>query len=229
MSKKIGASFDFQGNSVTGIPNAVGSTDAVPLAQMTAAIAAVGTGYVGAFNASGGVFPTTGTGPSGAIIQGNSWRITVGGTIGGIVLGIGDLLIATANGATLAADFMATEHNIPAADSTTAGYSRFATQPEASAGNLSTVGLTPSVLAIAVAALGFTRKSAPLIITGDGVTTAFDLTHSWGTLDVQGFLYDDSGTKSDVGFALDRTTAKITFNITPALGVGVVYHGFAIG
>ena len=51
--------------------------------------------FRGGWDASGGTFPTTGgTGTSGAIAAGNSWRITVGGTLGGEPVDQGDQIIA---------------------------------------------------------------------------------------------------------------------------------------
>jgi hypothetical protein len=51
--------------------------------------------FRGAWDASGGLFPTTGgTGPAGAVAAGNNWRISVGGTLGGEPVDQGDQIIA---------------------------------------------------------------------------------------------------------------------------------------
>lgn len=51
--------------------------------------------FRGGWDASGGLFPTTGgTGPAGAVAAGNSWRISVAGTLGGEPVDQGDQIIA---------------------------------------------------------------------------------------------------------------------------------------
>ena len=68
---------------------------------------------VGAFDASGGLLPTTGSGTAGAIQAGDNWRISIAGTIAGIgALEVGDLLVAAINGANEAAEFFALQANL---------------------------------------------------------------------------------------------------------------------
>ena len=78
---------------------------------------------VGGHDASGGLLPTAGSGvteagsPDLSIEAGDSWRITVAGTIAGLASGnselaVGDVLVALADGATLAAQFMAIQVNV---------------------------------------------------------------------------------------------------------------------
>lgn len=51
--------------------------------------------YRGAYDCSSNVFPTTGgSGLAGAVVKGDFWRCSVGGTLGGTVLTAGDLIIA---------------------------------------------------------------------------------------------------------------------------------------
>jgi hypothetical protein len=70
---------------------------------------------VGGHDASTGI-PTTGSGTSGAINQGDQWRVTVGGTIAGIggedVLEVGDLIVAVNAGASTSADFFVLQTNL---------------------------------------------------------------------------------------------------------------------
>jgi len=51
--------------------------------------------YRGAYDASGNVFPSTGgSGTAGAILKGDSWVISVQGTLGGSLIHVGDMIIA---------------------------------------------------------------------------------------------------------------------------------------
>jgi len=51
--------------------------------------------YRGAYDASGGTYPTTGgTGSGGAVMKGNMWIISVAGTLGGESIQVGDSIIA---------------------------------------------------------------------------------------------------------------------------------------
>jgi hypothetical protein len=77
-----------------------------------AAVAGLGQ-LVGSFDASGGLLPTTGSGLAGAIMQGDYWRISVGGTITDLgTLEVGDALIARVNGAADPAEFFALQANL---------------------------------------------------------------------------------------------------------------------
>ena len=71
--------------------------------------------FVGAHDASTGI-PTTGSGEGGAIEAGDTWTISVAGTIVGILgddeLSVGDILIATADGANSAAQFVGVQRNL---------------------------------------------------------------------------------------------------------------------
>ncbi len=49
---------------------------------------------VGGYDASGNTFPTVGSGAAGAVVKGDTYIITVGGTLGGTVVAIGDQLTA---------------------------------------------------------------------------------------------------------------------------------------
>jgi len=70
-------------------------------------IRAIGT-YVSTFSPSSGL-PTTGSGPSGSILKGDYWKASGSGTLSGVSpftdFSTGDLLYASINGATVAADF----------------------------------------------------------------------------------------------------------------------------
>lgn len=77
-----------------------------------AAVAGLGQ-LVGSFDASGGLLPTAGSGLAGAIMQGDYWRISVGGTITDLgTLEVGDALIARVNAAADPAEFFALQANL---------------------------------------------------------------------------------------------------------------------
>jgi len=77
-----------------------------------AAVAGLGQ-LVGAFDASGGSLPTTGSGLAGVIEQGDYWRISVAGTIADLgYLEVGDALVASADAADEAAEFFVLQANL---------------------------------------------------------------------------------------------------------------------
>jgi hypothetical protein len=67
----------------------------------------------GGFDASGNAFPSTGgRGAAGAILKGDLWTISVGGTLGGQVVGVGDVVRSLANSpGQTAGNWTITEHN----------------------------------------------------------------------------------------------------------------------
>lgn len=71
--------------------------------------------FAGGWDASAGL-PTTGTGGAGEIDSGDYWYATVGGTIAGLVpsttVEVGDVLTATTDGASAAADFIVMQRNM---------------------------------------------------------------------------------------------------------------------
>lgn len=99
----------------------------------------------GAFDASSGAVPT----PTADNEAGDFWRITVGGTIGTMVLKPGDLLVADIDDAAVVADFYAVQGNVDQASETELGLVELANQTEAETVN-GTVGTLDHVLAITV-------------------------------------------------------------------------------
>lgn len=81
--------------------------------------------YVGGFDASSGAIPTVGSGPSGAIDKGDSWKITVPGTITGVtpnaVLKAGDVIVASVSNPSSGADFFSIQSNVDQATSSVLG------------------------------------------------------------------------------------------------------------
>lgn len=91
------------------------------IAALESTIADLGV-LVGGFDASSGALPTTGSGESSAIDKGDYWKITVAGTLSGIgQLKVGDVLIASINNASVAADFFALQNNVDQATSSILG------------------------------------------------------------------------------------------------------------
>lgn len=102
---------------------------------------------VGAFNASTSTdFPTN---PSGGTKQGDYWYVTVAGTVRGVPLNVGDVLMANKVNAsvTLPADWIFIESNRDQATETVLGVIALATQAEVDAGSPGTKAVTPVTLA----------------------------------------------------------------------------------
>lgn len=83
--------------------------------KILAFLSDIGGSSVGGHDATTGI-PTTGTGPGGAILAGDTWYITTAGTIAGIggddKLDISDLLVAIADGANAANLFIGKQRNL---------------------------------------------------------------------------------------------------------------------
>lgn len=88
-------------NNVSNSGSTVLDTDIMTAYAVQSAISAAidaGISFRGGWDASGGLYPTTGgTGVAGAVEQGNWWYVTVAGTLGGTALQIGDWFIALTN------------------------------------------------------------------------------------------------------------------------------------
>lgn len=92
-------------------------------AYVDSVVADLGT-IVGAFDASAGTLPSSGSGASGAIEAGDYWRVSVAGDITGLGhLEVGDVLVASADGASTAADFFVIQGNITDAVTTSSSSS----------------------------------------------------------------------------------------------------------
>jgi hypothetical protein len=106
------AMYDAGGRLETASP--VDPTDVANKAYVDEQIAELGQ-YVGGWDASAGL-PTTGSGQSGDIEAGDMWTATVEGTIVGLspvdVVSVGDVLVATVDGAAGAAQFVVIQRNL---------------------------------------------------------------------------------------------------------------------
>lgn len=92
-------------------------------AYVDSVVADLGT-IVGAFDASAGTLPTAGSGASSAIEAGDYWRVSVAGDITGLGhLEVGDVLVASSDGASSASDFFVIQGNITDAVTTSSSSS----------------------------------------------------------------------------------------------------------
>ena len=137
--------------------------------------------FVGDHDASGGLLPTTGSGASNAIEKGDSWRISVAGTITGLspveTLEVGDILIAKTDGASVVSNFFSLNVNLDSASTTTAGKVELATTAETEAKSDPTRAVTPSGLAT------FVRKYSANFLIADWTSNAITIsaaTHGLG-------------------------------------------------
>lgn len=91
-SVALTGALDAGSNKITNLADATASGDAVNKGQLDSAISALANGvvYKGLFDASGGSFPSD---PS----QGDFYKVSVAGTVDGLELAIGDMIIANAD------------------------------------------------------------------------------------------------------------------------------------
>lgn len=72
-------------------------------------------------SASGGALPTTGSAVGGGVKRKDTYKISVAGTISGVVLQVGDTLIAKVDGASTIANFIVLQNNVDLATSSVLG------------------------------------------------------------------------------------------------------------
>lgn len=101
-SLNVGTTFSIGGTggitSITTNPASASSTALMPASTIQAAISAAitaGTSFRGGWDASGGLYPTTGgSGGAGAVAAGDWWYITVAGTLNTKPVNVGDQIFA---------------------------------------------------------------------------------------------------------------------------------------
>lgn len=115
--------------SLTGKPTTIvgyGITNAYTKTEVDSAISAAAVGLLddrGSYNASGNAFPSSGgSGGAGAILKGDLWTISVGGTLNGIAVTAGDVVRALVDtpGQT-GSNWVVTENNLGFVPVNTAG------------------------------------------------------------------------------------------------------------
>lgn len=140
---------------VTDLANASASslaTSSSIKSYIDSAIAALGN-LEGSFDASTQTNFPTGSNPTAGTKKGDYWYVTAAGTVQGITLNIGDVIIANKDSAsaTLSTDWIFLESNRDQATTTILGVVRLATTAEAQALTNTVAALTPATLATVTA------------------------------------------------------------------------------
>lgn len=166
----------------------------------------------GGFAAGSSVnFPTG----AGGTKKGDYWYVTSAGTVQGVALNIGDVLIANIDNAspTSSSDWTFLESNRDQATETVLGVVRLATQAEANAGTNDTAVITPLKLKTVLD----NRVGGYAANIGNGAATSYAVTHSLNTIDVI-VMIKDNATLEEV-FAdvviTDANTVTVSFAIAP--------------
>lgn len=145
---------------------------------------------------------------------------TTAGTVGGIVVEIGDQLYYSGSG------WFVVQRNLLAATNALAGYMRFATQAEVNAGSEPAAAVTPATFATALAALAYTRKYRTLIVSL-AANTATTITHGLNLANMEDCAVEvyQAGTRIELAVT-PATVNTITVTSNQALGnVTVVVLG----
>jgi hypothetical protein len=204
---------DLISNSSTALP-----TQSSVRAYIDAKIAGLGT-LKGSFDASiGTTFPSSGTTQAG-----DYWYVSVAGTIQGIVLNIGDMVIANVDAATNtnANHFIFLESNRGQATTAVLGLVTLATNAEVQTGTDASKVVTPASLTARTATE--TRTGLVEIATQAEVTTGADDTRAITPLKLKTY-YDalTGGFSADIGNA-SATSFAITHGLN-SLDVHVTFY-----
>lgn len=188
-------------------------------AYVDSTVAAIGN-LEGAFAAATETnFPTG----SGGTKKGDYWYVTTAGTVQGVVLNIGDVLVAKIDAAstTLSTDWIFLESNRDQATDTILGVVRLATTAEAQALTNSVAVLTPSTLAQVTATE--TRTGIAEIATQTEVNTGTDDTRIVTPLKLKTYLDNTvGGYAANVGNAA-ATSFVLTHNLNTRDVVVAIY------
>ncbi len=146
--------------------------------------------------------------------NGDTYLISVGGTVGGTVVEVGDILYRLNGGWTVV------QNNLQAASQAQAGYIRIATQIETNTGTDDATAVSPLKLATFFTTQSTARKGFALI-TGDGVTSSFVLTHTLATQDLIAQLRGVTSqqvVEADITMT-SATSVTVGFAAPPAAGL----------
>lgn len=198
-------------NSITGTSSTKLTTENAVKTYVDSAIADLGQ-LIGGFDASIATdFPIA----SGGTNKGDYWRVSGVGTVQGIILKVGDVLIASVNtpSVTDPADWIFLQVNVDQATETAAGIAEIATQAETNAGSDDSRIVTPLKLVTYLDA----RVGGYAANVGNGSSTSFAVTHGLGTLDVIVQVVEVStGDTVFVDTARTSTTVvTLTFAVAP--------------
>ena len=158
-------------------------------------------------------FPTS----VGGTKKGDYWYVTSAGTVQGVVLNIGDVLIAAIDSAspTSAADWIFLESNRDQATETVKGVAEIATQAETNAGTDDERIVTPLKLKTFIDA----RTGGYAANIGNGSATSFVVNHALNATDVVVQIKENSSLElviADVAIT-DANNVTVSFAAAPAL------------
>lgn len=158
-------------------------------------------------------FPTG----SGGTKKGDYWYVTSAGTVQGVILNIGDVLVATIDNAspTSAADWIFLESNRDQATETVKGVAEIATQSEVNTGTDDERIVTPLKLKTYLD----NRTGGYAANIGNASATSFAVVHNLGTVDVVVQVKDNSTLDyviTDI-VVTDANTVTVSFASAPAL------------
>lgn len=154
---------------------------------------------------------------SGGTKAGDYWYVTSAGTVQGVILNVGDVLIANKDSAstTLAADWIFLESNRDQATETVKGVAEIATQAEVTTGTDDERIVTPLKLKTYLD----NRVGGFAANIGNASATSFAVTHSLGTIDVLVDVKDNATLETvitDITIT-DANTVTVAFASAPAL------------
>lgn len=199
-------------NTITGNSAVKLTTENAVKSYVDNAIASLGN-LEGGFDAANlTAFPVS----VGGTKKGDYWYATSNGTVNGIILKVGDVLVANKDNAstTLPADWIFLQTNVDQATESTPGIAEIATQAETNAGTDDSRFVTPLKLKtfFDTTVGGFASN------VGNGSATSFVLTHNLNTLDVAIEVYEIS-TGDTVYTDTSRTSVNsvtVLFNTAPS-------------
>lgn len=215
MAILIDANLDFQ-NVARGIniPTPIASGDIVPKSYVDSAVMGL-LDLRGDFSAALNTYPTTGgSGSSGAILKGDTWRISVAGTLGTNTVNVGDELLALVDtpGQT-DASWAIFESNRDQATETVKGVVQLATAAQVTTGTDTSSVITPATLQQKINAATANNYNTTI---GDGTTTAFTITHNLNSTDVIPFIREvTSGTERTPSYSNFTSNAFVVTFINP--------------
>jgi hypothetical protein len=158
-------------------------------------------------------FPTS----AGGTKAGDYWYVTSAGTVQGVILNIGDVIIAAIDAAspTVAANWIFLESNRDQATETVKGVAEIATQAETNTGTDDERIVTPLKLKTFIDA----RTGGFASNIGNGSATSFVVNHALNTVDVVVQIKENSSLElvlADVAIT-DANNVTVTFATAPAL------------
>lgn len=153
---------------------------------------------------------------AGGTIKGDYWYVTSAGTVQGVVLNIGDVIIANKDNASVTSslDWIFLESNRDQATESILGVIRLATQSETNAGVDDTTAVTPLKLKNFID----TRVGGFAANIGNGSATSYVVNHSLNTIDVIVMIKDNSTLEEVIADVVitDANNITVSFATAPA-------------